>query len=258
MLKPKPSSDIVDVLFGGAAAKTSAKEATLDLREGDGEGLGALEGKKSKKGKAKGSQHSGSSAGRWQWESLYRLITEDPNRSRLSVDKLRSLLSSYNCFPARYRLLIWKFLLRLPENTVAFKTLTDMGPHPAFNELESRYPLKSEGLLRRLQTVCSALGHWSPIFGEVEYLPVVAFPFVQLFKGDDLAAFETTMCILLHWHHNFLSTFPSAPVTILSTLEQLLKTHDPALRRHFIKIQLDAQGYGWTLLRSIFTEVLTR
>jgi hypothetical protein len=93
---------------------------------------------------------------------------------------------------------------------------------------------------------------------QVEYLPVVAFPFVTLFKGDDLSAFEAVMCVLLHWQSGYLATFPSPPVAVLSTLEQLLKSHDPALRRHFKNCKVDAQTYGWGLLRSVFTEVLNR
>ena len=56
---------------------------------------------------------------------------------------------------------------------------------------------------------------------EVEYLPVVAFPFVALFKSHDLPAFEGAMCMLVHWQRGYLATFPSPPITILSSLEQV-------------------------------------
>ena len=36
----------------------------------------------------------------------------------------------------------------------------------------------------------SSLAHWSPIFGETEYLPGLVFPFVKLFQNNQLVTFE--------------------------------------------------------------------
>jgi len=44
--------------------------------------------------------------------------------------------------------------------------------------------------------ILSALAHWSPIFGETQYLPVMAFPFVKLFQNNHLVAFEIIACVL--------------------------------------------------------------
>lgn len=41
-----------------------------------------------------------------------------------------------------------------------------------------------------LNRILSALAHWSPIFGETQYLPVLAFPFVKLFQNNHLVCFE--------------------------------------------------------------------
>lgn len=38
----------------------------------------------------------------------------------------------------------------------------------------------------------------------------------------------------------------------------MLRQHDPVLRKHLVDINVDAQSYAWLLLRSLFTEVLTR
>lgn len=48
--------------------------------------------------------------------------------------------------------------------------------------------------------ILSALAHWSAIFGETEYLPLVAFPFVKLFQNNPLICFEvvaTVICMYL-------------------------------------------------------------
>jgi hypothetical protein len=40
------------------------------------------------------------------------------------------------------------------------------------------------------------LANWSPIFGETQYLPVLAFPFVKLFQNNHLVCFEIIASIL--------------------------------------------------------------
>lgn len=42
----------------------------------------------------------------------------------------------------------------------------------------------------------SALAHWSSIFGEVDYLALLSFPFVKLFQNNQLICFEMIATIL--------------------------------------------------------------
>ena len=44
--------------------------------------------------------------------------------------------------------------------------------------------------------VLSALAFWSPVFGEVDYLPHMAFPFAKLFQNNRLLAFEMLATVL--------------------------------------------------------------
>ena len=44
--------------------------------------------------------------------------------------------------------------------------------------------------------VLSALAFWSPVFGEADYLPHLAFPFAKLFQNNRLLAFEMLATIL--------------------------------------------------------------
>lgn len=47
-----------------------------------------------------------------------------------------------------------------------------------------------------LLRVLSALAHWAAIFGEVDYLPLVAFPFVKLFQNNPLLCFEMLATVI--------------------------------------------------------------
>ena len=86
-----------------------------------------------------------------RWEPLYRLARLDSNETRLNNRKLRTLLDSYGEYPAKYRLLCWRFLLQLPENHDQFALLANKETHAAFGGLGDRYPLKNQRVFKKLQ-----------------------------------------------------------------------------------------------------------
>ena len=51
-------------------------------------------------------------------------------------------------------------------------------------------------LLSFFRRVLSALAHWAAIFGEVEYLPLIAFPFVKLFQNNPMLCFEVVATVI--------------------------------------------------------------
>ena len=59
------------------------------------------------------------------------LSTQD----KLNRQELRQVLIGYGEFPARYRLLIWRHLLKIPENESSFAALVDRGRHPSCDDL---------------------------------------------------------------------------------------------------------------------------
>lgn len=176
--------------------------------------------------------------------------------------KLRSLLDAYGAYPAKYRKQAWRFLLRLPRNEESFRALVDRGSHPAWNDLEDRYPVRDRRLLTRLAKTVNALAHWSPVFGEVPFLPVTAFPFVKFFgsvsAGDDITMLEGVMAVLVNWGSHWVEALPHPPIPILGRLHALLMHWDAPLARHLEACGADPVRYAWPMLRSCFSEVLTR
>ena len=110
--------------------------------------------------------------------------------------KLVRILRCHNEYPSRYRLFIWKLLLRLPENYSAYASLVERGTHAAFVDLARKYPVKSERCIRLLERTMSALAHWSPIFAECDYLALIVFPFVKLFQNNHVVCFEIVATFL--------------------------------------------------------------
>ena len=110
----------------------------------------------------------------------------------LNTKNLVGLLAHFGSFPAKFRLLVWRFLLRLPQNR-DHCSLCRRGIHPAWRNLGSDFPIKNQKLMSKLQRTLSALSYWSPVFAQLAYLPGLVFPFVKLFASDELAMFEAML-----------------------------------------------------------------
>ncbi|XP_075351349.1 TBC1 domain family member 31 [Mycteria americana] len=176
----------------------------------------------------------------------------------LNKKRLRALLKGFGEYPAKYRMFVWRSLLQLPENHLAFSSLIDKGTHSAFVNIQTEYPIKSRKLLRVLQRTLSALAHWSAIFAETPYIPLLAFPFVKLFQNNQLICFEVVATVVVNFCQHWFEYFPNPPVNVLSMMENILAHHDKELLQHLIKYNVTSQVYAWPLLETLFSEVLTR
>ncbi|XP_007070938.2 TBC1 domain family member 31 isoform X2 [Chelonia mydas] len=176
----------------------------------------------------------------------------------LNKKRLQALLKGFGEYPAKYRMFVWRALLQVPENHLAFSSLIDKGIHSAFVHLKDEYPMKSRKLLRVLQRTLSALAHWSAIFGETPYIPLLAFPFVKLFQNNQLICFEVVATVIVNWCQHWFEYFPNPPVNVLSMVENILAHHDKELLQHLINCNVTSQLYAWPLLETLFSEVLTR
>uniref|UniRef100_A0A671Q0N9 TBC1 domain family member 31 n=1 Tax=Sinocyclocheilus anshuiensis TaxID=1608454 RepID=A0A671Q0N9_9TELE len=176
----------------------------------------------------------------------------------LNKKRLQALLRAFGEYPAKYRMFIWRSLLHLPENHAAFSSLTDKGLHSAYMCLQERYPIKSHKLQRGLQRVLSALAHWAAVFGETDYLPLLAFPFVKLFENNPLICFEVVATVIVNWCQHWFEYFPNPPLNVLSLAENVLVHHDKELLQHFVACGVTSQLYAWPLLETLFSEVLMR
>ncbi|XP_062987183.1 TBC1 domain family member 31 [Elgaria multicarinata webbii] len=176
----------------------------------------------------------------------------------LNKKRLLALLKGFGEYPAKYRMFVWRSLLHLPENHLAFSSLLDKGTHSAFVHLQSEYPIKSRKLLRVLQRTLSALAHWSTIFGEMPYVPLLAFPFVKLFQNNQLICFEVVATVIVNWCQHWFEFFPNPPINVLSMVENILAHHDKELLQHLMSYNITSQVYAWPLLETMFSEVLTR
>ncbi|KAH6570797.1 hypothetical protein BASA60_007519 [Batrachochytrium salamandrivorans] len=171
--------------------------------------------------------------------TFYQLVESKEESCMLNRRKLSRFLTHYGEYASQYRTLIWRFLLKLPENRAGYEALLDQNVHPNFRDFRKLFPLKSDRQAKAMERVLSCLAFWSPIFANLDYLPAMVFPFVTLFSNDLFSGFEVVM-------------------TVINMIEEMISYHDPELLAHFIKCNVTSQVYAWTMMQSLFSEVFSR
>ncbi|KAI9105257.1 hypothetical protein DFS34DRAFT_598702 [Phlyctochytrium arcticum] len=189
--------------------------------------------------------------------SLYELVEMRKDTRKLNRKRLNYFLMYYYKYPEKYRSLIWRFLLRVPENHDSYEALLKQGVHPSTVEFRRRFPIKSGRVTRSMERVLSALAYWSPIFENLDYLPALIFPFVRVFLGDLFGAFEVIVTVLLNWCQKWWEYYPNPPIECLSVMEKLLAFHDGGLLDHFVKYRINSQIYAWLMMRTFFAQVVS-
>jgi len=186
-------------------------------------------------------------------------LAKNLKKDRVAFNRvqLQKMLKFFGEFPEKYRVLVWRFLLELPENNTAYVALVNRGRHSNWNNLFEKFPIHSQRVFLRFERIIFALAHWSPLFTQVSYLPALIFPFVKLFGMDEMSSLETVMTILLSLCNEWFESYPHAPVFVLSRIESSLTEMDPMLLAHLEKHHITAQEYAWPMLRSMFSEVLS-
>ncbi|TPX37151.1 hypothetical protein SmJEL517_g01058 [Synchytrium microbalum] len=191
-------------------------------------------------------------------KTFHELVESREESNTLNKGRLRKFLDHYGVYPERYRTLIWRFLLKLPENREAFDVLMSRGIHPAVKDFRKRFPLKSDRLAKTMERILSGLAYWSPLFESLDYLAPLVFPFAYLMVNDTFMCFEAVMTILINWCQKWWEYYPNPPVELLSMFEELFMYHDRELLAHFVKHKVTSQIFLWTFTQNLFSELFVR
>lgn len=250
----------------GAAASSAQHKTGAAPKEATGHSLNraAASSGKSDKAPSKKAATSSSSAPSTalprQANITVRSFLDHESRA-VNMDKLRVMLMRYGMYPEKYRTLIWRFLLQLPEKRFLapqYQALTEKGAHPGIETLMEPFPLPHNKQRATFEAALSALAWNSPVLSVVHFVPNLVYPFVQLYGSDTQSAIEVFMAVLTNWGKEFFSYYPHHPVAILSFLNHTLKSEDLELHQHLEECGVSVENWGWEVLRSLYTEVLTR
>ena len=143
-------------------------------------------------------------------------------------------------------------------NEASFNSLVSRGVHPAWKDIGEKFQIKSPRLVRILEKILSALAYYSELFCELEYLPMLVFPFVKIFQYNHLICFEVCVTFLrnfcLHWYE----FFPNPPIGVLSVIENIIAENDKTVYNHLLHEKITSQTYAWPILQTCFSEILTK
>lgn len=165
----------------------------------------------------------------------------------LNSKALIDILTEQYSFPDRHRVLIWRYLLRLPMNNDVFFSLSSQKIHQSVRLLQNKVPIRFSNISNRIVRVISELTYWHPPLAECDWLPALVFPFVQIFQRDSLITFEVIATIICNWCGEWLHFVPNPPITILSRIDRISQDFGGEAPLSF----------AWPILRSFFGNIAT-
>ena len=206
--------------------------------------------------------------------SLYKkaLESEFPASSK---EKMRMKLLQYNIikesldqcssFPSNMRKYIYQFLFSLPNEKKIFDKYDKMGIHPFFRFLDDIYPLADITQKTNLQKVCSLLAFYSPLIGNIYFLPELVFPFIKCFPNEEHFLFELLIAFFHSIGNFWFEFYPGSPLYHIKLSEKIIEHEDSILCEHIEKIyresdiaELKLTEIIWRLIRNLFSESLVK
>lgn len=184
----------------------------------------------------------------------------DKTSRAANMENLKGLLVRYGVFPDKYRPLIWRFLLQLPEKRFTapqYAQLLSKGMHDAVPCLVKPFPLTNKKERSAMESALSIFAWHLPMFSVINFLPMLVYPFLQVYGSDIQSTVEIMLVFLLNWGQEFFQYYPQPPVALMSLLNQLLCTEDAELHKHLELRGIVVESWGWETLRSLYTDILT-
>jgi hypothetical protein len=184
------------------------------------------------------------------FKNLFSTAKLSPHETRIKHCNLKKILKVKGEYPEKFRPLIWRFLLQLPNNLDSFAGLYQRGTHPDLVALYKSFKAKTQNEFIRTERVTSALYYWSSLLSKVDYVHEIVNCFVGLFPGNDISCFELVMSVVLQWMQHWFEFFPDIPVVTVESIRNIVKFHDPRL---FEKLSqtADFNEIIWKLLKTL-------
>ncbi|XP_011305306.1 TBC1 domain family member 31 [Fopius arisanus] len=177
-------------------------------------------------------------------------------QEELEVKRLIPILKEFGEYPERHRALIWKTILRLPENRGEYFSLSEKVLLETEVEMLREWKLVDKSRKMMLSVTIERLIQFCPLLGQTLFLPELIFPFVVAFGRNPVAAFEAILSILWNFCQKWFEYHPLPPINVLGIVENILGEVDPGLLEFYCRHGVTSGEYAWPLLKTSFSEVL--
>ena len=191
------------------------------------------------------------------FKKLFGIAKLTPHESKINHCKMKRILSVTGEYPEKFRPLIWRFMLQLPNNVDSFAGLYSRGTHPSLVNCFQRFSKTSQNEFSRTERITSALCYWSSLLSQVEYLHELVSPFVAVYPGDDLSCFEVVMSLVLHWMQHWFEFFPNPPIVLMESIVNVLKLHSPGLVK-YLNENAEVEKVIWAVLQNFLSKAVKR
>ena len=183
----------------------------------------------------------------------------------LQYNVVKEALDQCSSFPSNIRKYIYQFLFSLPNQKDIYERYNKFGIHPFFRFLNDIYPLDDSTQRKNLQKVCSLLAFYSPLIGNIYFLPDLVFPFVKCFPNEEHFLFELLIAFFHSIGNFWFEFYPGPPLYHIKLSEKIIEHEEPLISEHIEKIyresdieQMKLTELIWRLMRNLFTESLIK
>ena len=206
--------------------------------------------------------------------SLYHkaIESEFPSSSKekmklklLQYKIIKESLDQCGSFPANIRKYIYQYLFSLPNEKNIFEKYNKFGIHPFYRFLNDIYPLDDEILRNNLQKLCSLLSFYSPLIGNIYFLPELVFPFVKCFPNEEHFLFELLIAFFHSIGNFWFEFYPGPPLYHIKLSEKIIEHEEPQIYNHIEKLyresdieQIKLTELIWRLIRNLFSESIIK
>jgi hypothetical protein len=175
----------------------------------------------------------------------------------MPIGRLLPILKEFGEYPEKYRAVIWKTVLKLPQDQNSFSHLLKQGSHSCVENFPKKYSLVDQKALNNLSLIVSCLAHWTPLFAYIDFLPRFVFPFLKIFKSDLLLSFELVSTLLSNHCQLWFEFAPlQMPYNYLCLVENILMESDRKLFEFYKSKNITPKIYAMPLMESAFSEIL--
>ncbi|MES1905606.1 MAG: hypothetical protein MHPSP_002700, partial [Paramarteilia canceri] len=170
----------------------------------------------------------------------------------INKSHIKGIIKEFGSIPDKFRLFVWKNLLKLPENKLLFKSLQKsiIKNQNIYAKTESRKHNKF--LCSKIGKVLDTLKQWAKITAEFDFLPIWVEFLSNIYECNFILCFETVVSILVNYCSDWFHYYPNPPFNILAEVENLVAMRDPKLIELFKSRKITSDIYIWPVLKELF------
>ncbi|XP_059478112.1 TBC1 domain family member 31 [Neocloeon triangulifer] len=178
---------------------------------------------------------------------------------KITARKMRCLVREFGSLPSTNRALVWRFLLRTPQNHSSFCALVTKAleldlPEDwvKWTKRQNLRPFTESQFTRALKWLIA----WSPELTCLDFLPQFVLPFASVLGGDPISSFEVIVTAIRNWGVLWLEMCSEPPFQTMTLIEELLEKFGPGALEILKRNSVSIVSYAWPLLDTGFSAVL--